>query len=88
MANITDRDNTSGKKGFTHTATTHCLLIFLKTEKIIYIKDDIRKLFPSFLTGGPFLLDERGRVHGGLERWSAPGKEYLLNRRQLKSYTS
>jgi hypothetical protein len=78
MANITDRDNTSGKKGFSQNITKiRFLQIFIKTEKIINIKDDIRKLLPSFLTGGPFLLDERGRVHGGLERGSAPGKEYL-----------
>ncbi len=78
MGNITDRGSTSGKKGFTQNiATSSSLLIFLKTEKIIKIKDDIRKRFPSFLTGGPFLLDERGRVHRGLERRGAPGKEYL-----------
>jgi hypothetical protein len=78
MGNITDRDNTSGKKGFRQNiATSSSLQIFLKTEKIIKIKDDIRKLHPLVLTGGPFLLDERGRVHGGLERGSAPGKKYL-----------
>jgi hypothetical protein len=77
MGNTTDRDNTSGKKGFSQNITKiRFLQIFIKTEKIINIKDDIRKLPPSALTGGPFLLDKRGRVHGGLERGSAPGKEY------------
>jgi hypothetical protein len=78
MGNITDRDNTSGKKGFTQNiATTQFSSNIPQRRKRNNIKDDIRKLLPSFLTGGPFLLDKRGRVHRGLERWSAPGKEYL-----------
>jgi hypothetical protein len=84
MGSITDRDSTSGKKGFSRNiATTDFLLLNLLTEKKInYRKDDIHKLHPSVLTGGPFLLDERGRVHGGLERWSASGKEYLQKNRR------
>jgi hypothetical protein len=80
MGNITDRDNTSGKKGFTQNiATTQFSSNIPQPRKRNNIKDDIRKRLPSVLTGGPFLLDKRGRVHGGLARGSAPGKEHLYN---------